>query len=300
MMPKLHLLPINNIRMRNFWVAIFFLPFICSPAFAFPTPRDVDLPPFYVKHAQGQFIQGGLVILHLQPQTGVFLDGIAIPVLDDIAILGFGRDAPEAIELGFKRLKQQHSAHIFLRARTYDIQRINGLPPKFVTPPPEDLPRIKTEGTLKRQALDTFTPHSWFLDGFTWPVTGKITGIYGSQRFYNNEPRRPHYGIDIAAPLSTAIRAPASGRVSLAQEDMYFEGGLIFIDHGMQLSTAYLHLNDIYVKAGDHVKAGDIIGTVGSKGRSTGAHLDWRAYWNGRRLDPALLVAPFTPAKRGD
>jgi murein DD-endopeptidase MepM/ murein hydrolase activator NlpD len=135
---------------------------------------------------------------------------------------------------------------------------------------------------------------TWFAEPFVWPVEGRISGVYGSQRFYNGEPRRPHFGIDIAAPRKTPVRAPASGRVSLAETDMYFEGGLIFIDHGLSVTSVFMHLDSVHVAVGDIVQQGDVIGRVGSTGRSTGPHLDWRMYWQQQRVDPALLVPPMT------
>jgi murein DD-endopeptidase MepM/ murein hydrolase activator NlpD len=188
-----------------------------------------------------------------------------------------------------------------LRPRDYQIQRIEGLPQKMVTPPAEALKKIRRQGKIKRAARAQSVRQTWFAEPFVWPVEGRISGVYGSQRFYNGEPRRPHFGVDIAAPRKTPVRAPASGRVSLAETDMYFEGGLIFIDHGLSVTSVFMHLDSVNVAVGDIVQQGDVIGRVGSTGRSTGPHLDWRMYWQQQRIDPALLVPPMTakPSRAG-
>ena len=137
-------------------------------------------------------------------------------------------------------------------------------------------------------------PETWFQTGFIWPVTGRISGVFGSQRVLNGEPRRPHMGVDIAAPEGTLVKAPADGMVVLVHPDMYFSGGTMIIDHGHGLTSAYLHMEDIWVEEGQILKQGDPIGTVGATGRVTGAHLDWRFNWFDQRLDPVLVAGPMT------
>jgi murein DD-endopeptidase MepM/ murein hydrolase activator NlpD len=129
-----------------------------------------------------------------------------------------------------------------------------------------------------------------FLDGFVWPAQGRISGVYGSQRILNGEPRRPHYGVDIAAPVGTPVRAPAAGVVTLAHPDMYYSGGTLILDHGHGLSSTFLHLSEILAREGQNVSQGEVIGRVGATGRATGAHLDWRMNLLTRRIDPALLL----------
>ena len=133
-------------------------------------------------------------------------------------------------------------------------------------------------------------------NGFIWPVWGRISGIYGSQRILNGKPRQPHYGIDVAAPVGVAVRAAAAGQVTMAT-DLYFTGGTIIIDHGYGLNSTYSHLHDMLVKTGDMVSRGTVIGSVGSTGRSTGPHLDWRINWQNKRLDPLLITGPLQPAE---
>ena len=270
--------------MRKMLRAVFAFLIFLTPAQALDLPRD------YVRGTTGQFTQGGLVVLALTKGTKATLNGEALAVVNGHTLIGFGRDAKLSQSLQFERQGKSVTVPIKLKKRAYDIQRIDGLPPAMVNPPEEALPRIIRGGKLKRAARAIDSRRADFTEDFIWPVKGRISGVYGSQRFYNGEPRRPHFGIDIAAPRGTEVIAPAPGRVTLAEPDMYFEGGLIFIDHGLKLTSAYMHLDTLRVKPGDEVRTGDVIATVGSTGRSTGPHLDWRMFWRGQRIDPALVV----------
>lgn len=259
-----------------------------SPAAAAELPRQ------YVFGHTGAFKQGGMIVMALTQGTSVRLNGAR---LEQVAtksgthtVIGFGRDAPLTQKLTFTKGQNSETISVKLEKRQYNVQRIDGLPPKMVTPSEEDLPRIIAGGKLKKAARAVRRKSDDFAQDFIWPVSGRISGVYGSQRFYNGEPRRPHYGIDIAAPRGTKVVAPAPGQVTLAEPNMYFEGGLIFIEHGLGVTSAYMHLDTLAVKVGDRVKQGDVIATVGSTGRSTGPHLDWRMFWNKARLDPALVA----------
>ncbi len=254
----------------------------------------VDLPRQYVFGHTGAFKQGGMIVMALTQGTSVRLNGAR---LEQVAtksgahtVIGFGRDAPLTQKLTFTKGQNSETISVKLEKRQYNVQRIDGLPPKMVTPSEEDLPRIIAGSKLKKAARAVRRKSDDFAQDFIWPVSGRISGVYGSQRFYNGEPRRPHYGIDIAAPRGTKVVAPAPGQVTLAEPNMYFEGGLIFIEHGLGVTSAYMHLDTLAVKVGDRVKQGDVIATVGSTGRSTGPHLDWRMFWNKARLDPALVA----------
>ena len=268
---------------RSMWRIACLLALLAFPAHA--------LPKDFVVEARGQFTAGGLVVLRLKPETRVFLDGAELAQTDGLAVLGFDRDAPATAQLTFTRGAMRAHHDITLTARQFDEERIDGLPPALVTPPPEALERIRRQAAAKRAARETLRLESDFAAGFRWPLKGRVSGVYGSRRFYNGIPRRPHYGLDIAAPAGTPVVAAASGRITLAAPDMYFEGGLVFIDHGLRLTSAYLHLKELKVNVGEAVAAGQVIGTVGSTGRSTGPHLDWRVFWNGRHIDPSLLVS---------
>ena len=244
---------------------------------------------------EGSLQQGGLVIGATTPGASVTLDGKAVRVSPDGRfLLGFGRDAPPEAEFQVSFPAGGNEVRLLTVAqRAYDIQRIDGLPPKMVTPPAEVLARIQRENAQIAEARAIDRPEALFERGFRWPAVGRISGVYGSQRVLNGEPRRPHYGIDIAAPEGTEVVAPSDGVVTLAETDLYYTGGTIILDHGHGLSSAFLHMKAVEVAPGERVKQGQRIGSVGATGRSTGPHLDWRINWFSERLDPALLVGPM-------
>ena len=244
----------------------------------------------------GQLIQGGLVIGKSPPGSRVSQDGQPVRVSPEgDFLLGFTRDAPPTSQLRLQlpdgRVVEET---LEVSARDYRIQRIDGLPPGKVTPrSAEDLARIRRDAVAVNKARARDDDRRDFLGGFVWPLVGPITGVYGSQRILNGEPRRPHFGVDVAAPVGTPVRAPASGIVTLAEPDMFFSGGTLMIDHGHKLSSSFLHLHKLHVKVGDRVEQGDLIAEVGATGRVTGAHLDWRMNLRDRRIDPELLVPPM-------
>ncbi len=243
----------------------------------------------------GNFTQGGLVYGQVAPDAEVTFEGRKVRVSETGRfILGFGRDAPSnAVLETFWPEGRVEMRHLVIAKRAYQIQRIDGLPPKMVTPPEEVFARIRKENAqiARARAVDLAEP--LFESGFVWPVIGPITGVFGSQRVLNGKPRRPHYGVDIAAPAGTPVRAPADGMVAIAQSDMYYTGGTVLLDHGHGLTSVYSHLKEVSVSEGQRVAQGDVIGAVGATGRVTGAHLDWRINWFDQRLDPALLVPPM-------
>lgn len=244
---------------------------------------------------EGPQVQGGLVRGRVPFDSVVEFQGERVRVSrEGWFLIGFARDAPAKVVLfvasptGFR----QHY-DLAVKPRTYRIQRIDGLPRRKVTPSKEDLARIRREVALVKSARKVDDPRTDFLGGFRWPVKGTISGVYGSQRILNGMPRRPHYGVDIAASKGTRVVAPAAGVVTLVHPDMYFSGGTMIVDHGHGLSSAFLHLSRTLVKEGQQVTQGQPIAEVGSTGRSTGPHLDWRINLFGLRLDPALLVGPM-------
>jgi murein DD-endopeptidase MepM/ murein hydrolase activator NlpD len=244
---------------------------------------------------EGRLAQGSVVFGRTDPGASVYFADREVRVSPEgVFVIGFGRDAKSTEGLVVegpdgKRIERS----LEIARRDYDIQRIDGVPPETVSPPEEAWERIREEVELVREARRRDDPRTEFLSGFIWPMSGRITGVYGSQRVYNGEPRRPHYGIDIAAAAGTEVRAPAGGIVTVAHEDMYFSGGTLLLDHGHGLSSAFLHLQSLAVDVGERVAQGDTIGTVGAGGRSTGAHLDWRINWFQRRLDPRQFVGPM-------
>ena len=244
----------------------------------------------------GPRTQGALLRGRVTPGSAVELDGAPVRVSEDgWFLVGFGRDAAPKAVLEVTWSDGRHERQVLtVRPREYEIERIDGLPARKVTPrSEEDLARIAAEVELVKVARRTDDSRTDFLDGFQWPVKGRISGVYGSQRILNGEPRRPHFGIDIAAPAGTRVLAPAGGVVTLAHPDMFLSGGTLILDHGHGLSSAFLHLSRILVEKGERVAQGQPIAEVGSGGRSTGAHLDWRINLFTRRLDPALLAGPM-------
>ena len=247
-------------------------------------------------HLDGPRLQGGLLRGRVPPGSAVEYAGDAVRVSKDgWFLVGFGRDARPEAELVVVFPDGRRERQVLpVDRREYDIQRIDGLPPRKVTPrSEEDLVRIRAEVRMVKQARGIDDPRADFLSGFRWPIKGRISGVYGSQRILNGEPRRPHFGIDIAAPTGTRVLAPADGVVTLVHSNMFFSGGTMIVDHGHGLSSAFLHLSRILVEKGERVVKGGPIAEVGSTGRSTGPHLDWRINLFDRRLDPSLLVGPM-------
>jgi len=251
-----------------------------------------------IKLISGQAMQGGLMIFQTRPEAIITLDGIALPVSPEGRfVVGFHRD-DTAAQLLQATDKDGRTASITLtpQIRIWDIQRIDNLPTNMVSPPADVIARIQKDIKNVKAARAKISDFDDVLEnGFIWPVWGRISGIYGSQRILNGQPRQPHYGIDIALPEGVAVRAAAAGQVTMA-EDLYFTGGTIIIDHGHGLNSTYSHLLDMQVKVGDIVPRGQVIGSVGSTGRSTGPHLDWRINWQNKRLDPQLITGPLLPA----
>jgi murein DD-endopeptidase MepM/ murein hydrolase activator NlpD len=255
------------------------------------------IAPLYAQEIalDGAVSQGGLVQGTVRPGARVTLDGREIRVSrEGVFVIGFGRDAPRHATLrvtdpdGVSKTRR-----VEVGQRKYKVQRIDGLPGGKVTPPPEALSRIRTEGAMIRSARGRDTDETWFRGGFTWPAKGRISGIYGSRRILNGKPRRPHAGVDVAAPTGDPVVAAGRGVVSLARTDLFFTGGTVMIDHGFGVSTIYAHMSAVDVKEGARVEKGARIGRIGATGRVTGAHLHWGASWFGVRLDPALLVGPM-------
>ncbi len=244
----------------------------------------------------GKAVQGGLIVGTTLPDTKVTHDGQNVRVSSTgVFVIGFGREAgpTSLLQLTYPDGSGLEKT-LSVAQREYSIQRIDGLPPSKVTPKkPEVLERIRKETAMVKQARKRDDRRLDFLDGFDWPLAGPISGVYGSQRILNGIPKRPHYGVDIAAPVGTSVAAPADGIITLSHPDMYYSGGTMIIDHGHGVSSAFLHLNRVIAKQGDIVKRGDIVAEVGSKGRSSGPHLDWRINLFNKRLDPQIFAKPM-------
>lgn len=252
----------------------------------------IFFPKAYSLEFKGKFEQGSFIIGKTKSNNKILVDGRSVRVSKD-GFFAFGLDRDRKNDVVIKVTENGESKILQKKVlkREYKIQRIDGLPPKQVTPPPEVYERIKKDNKLIGKARSLDTPYDFFKDKFIYPVEKYIiTGVYGSQRILNGKPRRPHYGIDFHAPEGTPVKAMMDGEVTLAEHDMYFTGGTIIFDHGHGVSTLYMHMKDINIKVGQKVKKGQIVGTLGQSGRATGPHLDIRLNWFDVKLDPASIL----------
>jgi len=277
-------------------------PVAAAPVTATPMPAaESTIPATLTLACAGAFTQGGTALCRTLPGAAVFVDGTAFGAADanGWAVIGFAREQSAQSVVSASASGASVSASFAIAPRAFDIQRVDGLPPQTVNPTdPAVLERIRRDQALKAQGFASNAPLEGWLDGFIWPVEGgRISGTWGNQRVLNGEPRDPHWGVDIAVPTGTPIRAPASGVVTLAQNHMHFEGGLVFIDHGAGLITMYLHMSRVDVAVGDHVSQGQVLGAVGATGRATGPHLCWRMRLHGRQLDPSVAIEGLATAR---
>lgn len=261
------------------YYSIFICLFLCIPQFG--TALEIKTP----------WIQGGLIIGKTQPENRIqFFDRNVRVNSNGDFVFGLGRDVKPRVELIEIMPSGEQIKHQFtVSQRTYNEQRIEGVPNRTVNIPEEALTRIRKEGYLTKEARKVNSGRQDFLTEFIWPAKGIISGVYGSRRIYNGQPRRPHYGVDIAAPQGSPVVAPASGKVVLVHNDMYFSGGTLIVDHGHGITSTFIHLYKVLVKEGDEIQQGQLIAEIGSSGRATGPHLDWRMNWFKQRLDPQLL-----------
>ena len=240
----------------------------------------------------GKFIQGHFILGKTEPNSKVKIDKKQIRVSKDgYFAFGLARDRKYDVVITIIKNDVKEKITKRVQKRKYNIQRIDGLEEKMVTPPEEVYERIKKDNKLIAIARAIDTNLDFFKDKFIMPVDDAIiTGVYGSQRILNGKPKWPHYGLDFAKEEGAPIKAMLNGTVTLAEPDLYYTGGTLIFDHGHGISTLYMHLNEIFVKKGQKVKQGEVIGTVGATGRATGAHLDVRLNWFGVRLDPATVL----------
>lgn len=244
---------------------------------------------------QGPLVQGGMVLGKIAPGSSVTLNDTPVAVTEQgVFVLGFGRDAEleaNLVVIDPEGARQQQL--LTIEARDYKVQRVEGIDKKIMSPSEQSLKRIGEEGAQVRQARAELVQRMDFAGKFYWPLTGPITGVYGSQRVYNGVPKRPHYGVDVAAAVGTPVTTPAPGVVTLAHPDMFYSGGTVIIDHGYGISSTLMHLSKVWVGVGQEVVPGDLVAEVGAGGRATGPHLDWRMNWFKVRIDPQLLVQPM-------
>jgi murein DD-endopeptidase MepM/ murein hydrolase activator NlpD len=247
----------------------------------------------------GALEQGALAVGRTEAGTNVTIDGMPVRVSPQ-GLFAFGfeynQTAPTKVVAKFPDGTVETQS-VTPKVRMYEIQRITGLPEKYVTPPANVIERIKREGAQISHARMRDTGESWFADGLDWPVAGIISGTWGNQRILNGEPRAPHFGVDIAAPAGTPIHAPADAIVSLAQPNFYLDGGITVLDHGHGVSTCYIHQSKLRVKLNERVSRGQVIGLVGMTGRATGPHLHWAMNWFQVKLDPSRSTRTPAPPR---
>ena len=240
---------------------------------------------------KGKFLQGHFIVGITDPNAKILVGKKEVKVSKD-GYFVFGLDRDRKFDLIITKIidgKKEVITKQVLK-RKYNIQRIDGLEESKVTPPESVYKRIKKENNAIGEARAIDSDLLFFKEKYIMPVEGIISGVYGSQRILNGKPRWPHYGIDIAAKQGTMIKSSGSGVVTMAEDDLYYTGGTIIMDHGHGISTIYSHLENVLVSIGDQINQGDVIGTVGSTGRSTGPHLDFRINWFQTRLDPMSVL----------
>ena len=260
--------------------------------------REMRIAAAPASFCSGTFREGSFLVCRFLPDARVEFGDMDVRAdTDGYVMLAIPRQAPDEMPLRITYTRTdgvpgEIAERVTIAQREYDLQQVNGVPQATVTPDPSTLPRRQREYAQKQDAFNSVWDGTGFLDGFIPPAEGITTGVYGSARVYNNgHEGSPHWGLDWANDVGTPVHAPAGGLVTLAEPDMYYEGGLIFIDHGQGLTSAFLHLGAVNVDVGQEVAQGEVIGEVGSGGRSTGAHLDWRIKWHNRYIDPAEALA---------
>ena len=249
--------------------------------------------PVQALEVTGAFTQGGFLFGQTEPGAKVKVGKLNVPVAKDGQfVVGLGRHAEAEVKVVATLLSGKTKEQVVLiEPRTYKTQHIKGVKKKHVTPmDPKDLAQIKSDKEQILLARAKFAAFDSFKQQFALPVSGTITGVYGSRRTYNGKERNWHKGLDIANKTGTPVYAPADGEVRLALDNSFFNGNLIILDHGHQFITIYAHLDSMDVAAKQQVKQGDLLGKVGTTGRSTGPHLHWGLYWRNMALDPSLLL----------
>lgn len=241
---------------------------------------------------KGHLTQGGLVTGQLNNAKSVSLNDKPLKLSDTgLFVFGFGRDAKPNHTLSWvDKSGKNHSQDLVITLRDYNIDKITGVAKKYVSPPKAVSERISREAVAVRKARAVNSDLEYFLQPVLRPAEGRISGVYGSQRYFNGEPRRPHFGLDIANKTGSPVYAPISGTVVFAEPDLYYSGGTLILDHGHGVTSTYIHLSKLDVKVGEKITQGMKVAEIGATGRVTGPHLDWRFNWQGERLDPALLM----------
>ena len=245
----------------------------------------------------GEIKQGGLIIGKTQPKSKVMLNERILPVsTNGDYVFAFSRNDKKEYQLKITAPNGTvEQKKLVPTKRDYKISRIEGISKKIMNPNKKANVRAKQDSVAIKKVRKISSKLTDFSQGFIAPRSSRITGVYGSQRFYNGVPKNPHYGVDYAGAIGAPVKAPASGEILLWVPDMFYSGGTLVIDHGHGITSNFLHLSESLVKVGDYVNQGQVIAKVGNSGRVTGAHLDWRMNWHNVRFDPqlAMKVVPF-------
>lgn len=286
---------LSRVRAVFLSAVIFFLAAFATGGVMGAAPESaaapVTMPLLLMLH--GRIEQGAMVVGHTTVGASVRVGQRTVTVAPDgTFVFGLDRDAPKHVQLVVAaRDGATMRTTLKVAARKYRIQRVKGISERIMNPTPEDLVRIAAENAQVARARARDDDRLDFLQPFIWPAAGPITGVFGSQRYYNGVPKRPHYGVDMGVPVGTPVRAPAGGMVTLAHPDMFYSGGTLIIDHGHGVSSTLMHLSEVLVKEGDRVEQGQQVARSGASGRVSGPHLDWRMNWFGEHIDAQLLVA---------
>ena len=245
-----------------------------------PVPGGIAVIEFETNHSNPKGFYGDIAIYLQKIQNNKWQALVGIPILASpgvkhITIKDFSTRKIEFEVVEYKYEEQ----HITLK----------GKKKKYVNPNLKHMDRIKSERPILSNARKTYTEDALAKGKFIRPVDGITTSEFGLKRFYNGQPRRAHTGLDFAGSIGTEIKAPAQGRVILTG-NYFFNGNAVFIDHGKGLISVYIHMNKINVSNNQLVNKGDIIGTIGKTGRSTGPHLHWGVYLNQTAVNPRILL----------
>lgn len=270
---------------------------LCTP----PAAAQIAPAPAAARFTfQGPLIQGGTAIGTAPAgATLLTLDGNPVPIASDGRFLiAFDRDArPQALLIATLGNGREVRQTLAVNPRAWRIERLDTLP-RYSQPKPEFERLRAPELAAIAAARKLQTGSEGWRQTFLWPVTGRISGLFGSQRIYKGEPGSYHSGVDVAQPTGTTVLAPADGVVILAADRPFtLEGNLLMLDHGMGLNSAFLHLSRIDVRIGERVRRGQPIGAVGMSGRATGPHLHWGMRWRDARIDPLLIAGPMPVAQ---
>jgi murein DD-endopeptidase MepM/ murein hydrolase activator NlpD len=248
-------------------------------------------------------VPGGVVQIPLgeakQPTPEVFFQDKRVMVIENngqwLALVGIPLDTkPGKHNITINNPKGGSQQSVIIAYKEYPAQYITIKNKRMVNPDPEDIKRINADRIPINKALRTWTEQAQIDTDFIPPVDGRLSSLFGLKRFFNNQPKNPHSGLDIAAPAGTPIVAPASARV-INTGNYYYNGNTVFLDHGQGLITGYFHMAEIKVKPEQRVSQGTILGTVGETGRVTGPHLHWNVYLNKTKVDPALFISKYIP-----